>query len=241
VSASANDSIALSPVKRALVEIGELRARIAALEGAAVEPIAIVGVGCRLPGGITVDGSSYGAVNPDRLDKIPLATCRRRGSQVLFDADVRAHTSRHRRRQGIVLVSGAAAIPVGQRRDALAAELATSACHVIGLDDGPPIASTLPLREMGLDLLMAVELRNVLVRLGDQSLPATLLFDYPHLDALSSHLYRAWGLDFDATPELTSAPGAAPADDDLADLSDEEAESFLLAELTNGDGARRRP
>ena len=45
---------------------------------------------------------------------------------------------------------------------------------------------------------MAVELRNVLVRLGGRSLPATLLFDYPHLDALSSHLYQAWGLDFDA-------------------------------------------
>ena len=41
------------------------------------------------------------------------------------------------------------AIPVGQRRDALSAELAESACHVIGLDDGTPFASTTPLWEMG--------------------------------------------------------------------------------------------
>ena len=82
---------------------------------------------------------------------------------------------------------------------------------------------------------MAVELRNVLVRLGGLSLPATLLFDYPHLDALTSYLYRAWGLDFDAVSDQAAAAGSAPADDGLADLSDAEAETLLLAELANGD------
>jgi len=133
------------------------------------------------------------------------------------------------------------AIPAGQRRDALVLELASSALQVIGLEDGTPIAPTLPLREIGLDSLMAVELRNVLARLGGQSLPATLLFDYPHLDALSSHLYRSWGLDFDATQDPATVPAESLVNQDLADLSDEEAESLLLAELTNGDGARRRP
>jgi acyl transferase domain-containing protein len=41
---------ALSPVKRALVELRALRARVAELEAAAHDPIAVVGVGCRLPG-----------------------------------------------------------------------------------------------------------------------------------------------------------------------------------------------
>jgi hypothetical protein len=133
------------------------------------------------------------------------------------------------------------AIPAAERREALAAELTSSARQVIGLDDDAPIASTLPLREVGLDSLMAVELRNVLVRLGGQSPPATLLFDYPHLDALSSHLFGVWGLDFDVISDLTTAPSDVSADDDLAGLSDEEAESLLLAELANGDDARRRP
>ncbi len=42
----------LSAVKRALVEIRELRARVAQLEGAAREPIAIVGAALRAPGGV---------------------------------------------------------------------------------------------------------------------------------------------------------------------------------------------
>ena len=41
----------LSPVKRALVEIRELRAKLARAEAARSEPIAIVGMGLRFPGG----------------------------------------------------------------------------------------------------------------------------------------------------------------------------------------------
>ena len=44
---------ALSPTKRAILEIRELRARLEASEQRASEPIAIVGMGVRLPGGIT--------------------------------------------------------------------------------------------------------------------------------------------------------------------------------------------
>ena len=41
-----------SPLKRALLAIERLEARLAAMERAAHEPIAIVGLGCRFPGGI---------------------------------------------------------------------------------------------------------------------------------------------------------------------------------------------
>ena len=40
----------MSPVKRALVEVRQLRARIDELERAKTEPIAVVGIGCRFPG-----------------------------------------------------------------------------------------------------------------------------------------------------------------------------------------------
>ena len=40
----------LSPTKRALLELRELRSRLQRLERARSEPIAIVGMGCRYPG-----------------------------------------------------------------------------------------------------------------------------------------------------------------------------------------------
>lgn len=68
----------LSPVKQALVELRELRSKLAALEDAHREPIAIVGMGCRLPGGATSPDrlwrlleagvDAIGEVPPDRWD-----------------------------------------------------------------------------------------------------------------------------------------------------------------------------
>lgn len=191
---------------------------------------------------LLADGSPYGAVIPvdwaKFLSRLPdgadreyysmLMSAPKPGAAVVAKASSSSSLERLK------------AVPAGQRREALASELASNARQVIGLDDGTFIAAAIPLREVGLDSLMAVELRNVLVRLGGRSLPATLLFDYPHLDALSSHLYVAWGLDFDAAPKHTTAPSGVSAHNGLADLSDEEAEAQLLAELADGDSAWRR-
>ena len=79
---------------------------------------------------------------------------------------------------------------------------------------------------------MAVELRNVLTRSLGSSLPATLLFDYPSLDALAAYLLIALDLVPAAEPTGVPATATSPAaGDDLAALSDEEAEALLLAEL----------
>ena len=46
----------------------------------------------------------------------------------------------------------------------------------------------MPLHDIGLDSLMAVELRNALSRAVERSLPTTLLFDYPSIKAVSLYL-----------------------------------------------------
>ena len=76
-AASAEDNAVQSPVKRALQEIRELRSRLAAGESAAFaarhDPIAIVGVGLRFPGGV-VDAQSFWdllAAGKDAITDIP--------------------------------------------------------------------------------------------------------------------------------------------------------------------------
>jgi len=64
---------AVSPVKQALAEIRDLRARLAAAESSRREPIAIVGMGMRFPGGVR-DAESYAELlwsGRDAVTEIP--------------------------------------------------------------------------------------------------------------------------------------------------------------------------
>ena len=71
-----------------------------------------------------------------------------------------------------------AALPRGNRRAVLETRVLELATKVLGLDGGQVPDVRRPLQELGLDSLMAVELRNALRRLG-RPLPSTLLFDHP--------------------------------------------------------------
>lgn len=53
-----------------------------------------------------------------------------------------------------------------------------------------PLTSDQPLRELGLDLLMAVQLRNALGLTLGRTLPATLLFNYPTISELTDYLLK---------------------------------------------------
>ncbi len=65
-----HDAIAeLSPVKRALLELRDTRARLDALERQRSEPIAVIGIGCWLPGGVR-DAASYWTLLRDGVDAI---------------------------------------------------------------------------------------------------------------------------------------------------------------------------
>ena len=76
----------LSPVKQALVELRELRARLAAVEDARREPIAVVGMGLRTPGNAN-DPATLWALLRDGVDAISETPAERWDNATLFDPD----------------------------------------------------------------------------------------------------------------------------------------------------------
>ena len=75
-----------SPLKRALIAIDELQARLAATEGHLREPIAVIGIGCRLPGGVN-DPDSLWDLLKDGVDAVTEVPSRRWDADAVFDPD----------------------------------------------------------------------------------------------------------------------------------------------------------
>jgi acyl carrier protein len=118
-------------------------------------------------------------------------------------------------------------LPADRRREALETFVRRQVARVIGVDG--TIEAARPLQEAGLDSLMAVEVRNALAGAVGTRLPATLLFDYPTISALSEYLAAsvfAWPVA--AAPAGACAPGPG---DDLSGASEEELDGLLEHEL----------
>jgi NADPH:quinone reductase-like Zn-dependent oxidoreductase/NADP-dependent 3-hydroxy acid dehydrogenase YdfG len=120
------------------------------------------------------------------------------------------------------------AAPPGARRGMLADFIASTVTRVLGRQ-GESIDTHQPLNEMGLDSLLAVELRN---RLGTalgipRGLPATLVFDCPTVDALARHIdgRLSTATEEAPAPEATGKSNEAIADID--EMSDEEVEAMF--------------
>jgi len=109
--------------------------------------------------------------------------------------------------------------PPELRRDLLRSYLTDELARVLGFPQGQAIDGAQPFVDLGVDSLLSVDYRNRLERALERSLPATLLFEQPTLDALL--LY------------LLGAQGAAPADPlaaRVAEMSDAEVERLLASE-----------
>jgi acyl transferase domain-containing protein/NAD(P)-dependent dehydrogenase (short-subunit alcohol dehydrogenase family)/acyl carrier protein len=119
-----------------------------------------------------------------------------------------------------------AALPA-ERRHVLATFLRGQVKTALGIDAAVELDERRPLKELGLDSLMAVELRNALAAALGKPLPATLLFDFPTLSALGDHLAGLLGLNAAAVQQAAEVAQFAA----VAQLSDAEAEALLLAEV----------
>jgi acyl transferase domain-containing protein/SAM-dependent methyltransferase/acyl carrier protein len=99
------------------------------------------------------------------------------------------------------------------------------AARIMGLEDLDMVTDERPLRELGLDSLMAIEMRNALATQTGEKLPATLLFDCPSINALAASLAQG------ALAELFRQAAATTDSDDLAGLDATALSALLDAEL----------
>jgi epothilone polyketide synthase D len=75
-----------------------------------------------------------------------------------------------------------------QRRAKLRDFVRAEVARLIGAASVDDVDVNAPLMQMGLDSLMAIELRNNLARTQSVSLPITLIFDHPTVEAIVAHL-----------------------------------------------------
>jgi acyl transferase domain-containing protein/SAM-dependent methyltransferase len=129
---------------------------------------------------------------------------------------------------------------VGQLRAAAADEAADllrdfvrrAVARVLRIDAGT-LGSTERLMDLGVDSLMAVELRNQLMTgLGAKKrLPATLIFDYPTVDAIAAHLRTQLGLADGPQPPPAAGPSPVPAAAGIESMDDAAVEALLNESL----------
>ena len=98
--------------------------------------------------------------------------------------------------------------PAARRPAVLKERIRGAVRRVLGLTQDLDIDDRQPLGDVGLDSLMAVELRNALGALIGRTLPATLLFDHPTIGALTKHL-GAELIGNDASPSSTAQDATA--------------------------------
>jgi acyl carrier protein len=125
------------------------------------------------------------------------------------------------------------AAPPAERQEILLSRLQELAGRALGLDPSTPVDPEQPLRDMGFDSLMAVELRNGVNQGLGRTFPATLLFDHPTLDSLAGFLVKEL---FPAAPEKSDAQAKDAELDEMiqavAGMSDEELDAFLAQQAT---------
>jgi acyl transferase domain-containing protein/NADPH:quinone reductase-like Zn-dependent oxidoreductase/NAD(P)-dependent dehydrogenase (short-subunit alcohol dehydrogenase family)/acyl carrier protein len=126
-------------------------------------------------------------------------------------------------------------VPPGERRDSLADQIEQEAKRVLGIAHGNRVDRHQAMNEIGLDSLMAVELRNSLCRLLECTLTPTLLFDYPSIEALVDYLAdQVLKLGGGSEPSLEIQGLEGSPDGDLVylkSISDADAEALLQEEL----------
>jgi NADPH:quinone reductase-like Zn-dependent oxidoreductase/SAM-dependent methyltransferase len=107
------------------------------------------------------------------------------------------------------------------------------AVRILGVSASRKLNPRQPLNELGLDSIMALELRNLLATAAGRDLPSTLLFDYPTLETVTGFLIREMAADLPAStpPVAIAAVAPDPLRAEIESLSEDQAEASLMKEL----------
>ncbi len=139
-------------------------------------------------------------------------------------------------REDAVFLAALAKAPEKERPEMLIGFIQAQIIHVLGLAPSHVFDSRQPLSELGLDSLMAVELRNALGNAIGRPLPATVLFDFPTIEGLATYvidkvlgLGLATGTSGEAPPARETNPEVEAAFAAVAQLSEEDVQQSLRA------------
>jgi acyl carrier protein len=124
-----------------------------------------------------------------------------------------------------------------QRKSLLVAALIELVAEVLRLQRNE-VAPRERLFDLGVDSLIAIELKNRLQNALNQTLSSTLLFDYPTIEALAHYLLEMLDPVLASSVQHTAGVdnNTASANTSVDALSEEEAEALLLAQLEQLEG-----
>lgn len=114
--------------------------------------------------------------------------------------------------------------PPPRRRPVLTEHVVSLLARILGFASGERIPLRTGLSDLGVDSLMAVELKNQLQADLGRSLRSTLVFDFPTVEKVVDHL-------LEKVLELASEPSDRRQAAELAELDESQAEAELLGEL----------
>ncbi len=142
-------------------------------------------------------------------------------SMLLGESKVKKKTDKFESKEQNLILDELKQCSDGQRKNTLVAFLKQTALDVLGYSETEQISTDQPLVDQGFDSLMSVEMRNRLGKSLNQSLPASLLFDYPTLEKIAEYLLEEVLKVEEETGTSEVQTKAGRASDDLLSEIDE--------------------